>query len=71
MSRTKCYGVRTSWPWKGYPCGAEAKYTVDGLTYCANHASLAQKECGRIVKKDTIPNPDSTSTAVSKGEFEG
>lgn len=46
----KCHGVRTSWPWKGYPCGAAAKYIVDGKTYCANHAALAQKECGKKVK---------------------
>ena len=50
----KCHGVRTSWPWKGYPCGASANYEVDGLTYCANHAALAQKECGKITKKKKI-----------------
>jgi hypothetical protein len=47
----KCNGVRTSWPWKGYPCGASATYVVDGKYYCANHAALAQKECGKKVKK--------------------
>jgi len=50
----KCHGVRTSWPWKGYPCGAVGNYEVDGLTYCANHAALAQKECGKITKKKKI-----------------
>ena len=50
----KCHGVRTSWPWNGYPCGASANYEVDGLTYCANHAALAQKECGKITKKKKI-----------------
>jgi hypothetical protein len=29
-------------------------YEVDGLTYCANHAALAQKECGKITKKKKI-----------------
>ena len=52
--KTKCNGVRTSWPWKGYPCAAHAKYEVDGKAYCANHATLAQKECGKVVKKDKI-----------------
>ena len=50
----KCHGVSTSWPWKGYPCGASANYEVDGLTYCANHAALAQNECGKITKKKKI-----------------
>jgi hypothetical protein len=54
MSELRCNGVRTSWPWKGYPCGATPKYTVDGLPYCHHHAILAQKECGKKVKKINI-----------------
>jgi hypothetical protein len=50
----KCHGVRISWPWQGYPCLVAAKYIVDGKTYCANHAAVAQKECGKIVKKEKI-----------------
>ena len=62
----KCHGVRTSWPWKGYPCGAVGNYEVDGLTYCANHAALAQKNVVKSLKRRKLKQknqrPDKQST---------
>ena len=58
MGNDHCHGVRTSWPWKGYPCGAPPKYIVDGLSYCGNHAALAQKECGQIIEKESLKKAD-------------
>lgn len=45
-----CEGIRTSWPWKGYPCGAIAKYEYKGKRYCAVHYAKA-------VKKDEAKEP--------------
>jgi hypothetical protein len=50
----RCNGVRTSWPWKGYHCGASATYEVDGKTYCSNHAVLAAKESGKKITRIKI-----------------
>lgn len=41
----RCYGHRSTWPWKGYQCNAAATMTgSDGKTYCANHCPRAAKE---------------------------
>ena len=45
--QTKCDGIRTSWPWKGYPCGAVAKYEFDGKRYCGAHYAKVVKEKGQ------------------------
>jgi hypothetical protein len=36
----KCAGFRKSWPWEGYPCGAWAKYGLDGKWYCGQHYAV-------------------------------
>lgn len=36
-----CCGIRDSWPWKGYPCGAPGKHKhIDGKHYCKNHLPI-------------------------------
>jgi len=42
--QNKCDGIRTSWPWQWYPCGAVAKYELDGNRYCGAHYAKAVKE---------------------------
>ena len=37
----KCSGIRMSWPWKGCPCGAAAKFQLAGLWYCGAHYAKA------------------------------
>lgn len=44
----KCSGVDVSGHRKGEPCGAIAKYTLKGKSYCAAHRSIAQKEPKRF-----------------------
>jgi len=41
--KKKCDGIRTSWPWQWYPCGAVGKYELDGLWYCGAHYAKAAK----------------------------
>jgi len=53
--KNQCHGIRTSWPWKGYRCGAVGKYEVDGKKYCANHFPAALKRYEEL-KKDMITN---------------
>ena len=40
----KCSGIRASWPWRGYPCGAVAKYDHDGKRYCGTHYAKAKEQ---------------------------
>lgn len=40
----KCSGIRTSWPWKGYPCGSIPKYKLNGKHYCGTHFAKAIKD---------------------------
>ena len=35
-----CAGHRVSGYWKGYPCGAVAKYFKNGKWWCKNHLPL-------------------------------
>jgi len=42
--KRSCAGIRTTWPRKGYPCGAVAKYEHNGKWYCAAHYAKAVKE---------------------------
>jgi len=37
----RCSGIRTSWPYKGSPCGAWGKYEVGGKLYCGQHFATA------------------------------
>jgi hypothetical protein len=46
----QCNGIKTSWPWKGYRCGAVGKYEVGGKKYCANHFPAAQKRHDAMVR---------------------
>lgn len=49
-----CAGFRVSGYWKGYPCGAVAKYELNGKWYCANHLVVAQmdaEDMKRILKR--------------------
>ena len=41
--QNKCDGIRISRPWKFYPCGAVAKYELDGLRYCGAHYAKTVK----------------------------
>ena len=50
-AQNKCDGIRTSWPWRGYPCGAVAKYELDGLRYCGAHFAEAVKAKSRYKVK--------------------
>lgn len=39
--RQACCGFRSSGYWKGYPCGAVAKYqSMDGRWWCKNHLPI-------------------------------
>ena len=49
--QNRCCGIRTSWPWKGYPCGAVAKYEFDGKRYCGTHFAKAVEEKERHEKE--------------------
>lgn len=48
----QCEGIRTSWPWKGYRCGAVAKYEVDGHHYCANHRPTIDETISKPLVSD-------------------
>ena len=50
--KKKCASVRMSWPWKGYPCGAAAKYELGGLWYCGAHYAKAAEALAVMVLID-------------------
>ncbi|MGA2160076.1 MAG: hypothetical protein ABSG90_12800 [Dehalococcoidia bacterium] len=43
VKKRKCAGIRSSWPWKGYPCGAFGKYLFREKWYCGTHFAVATK----------------------------
>lgn len=64
MNDDKCNGYKSSGYWKGYPCGAVAKYTVAGKRYCANHAAVAQAyvDVGKVPYCDWTQDDDDILT---------
>jgi len=52
----KCNGYRVSGYWKGWPCGAVAKYKADdGKMYCGQHYAMVQEKLK--AKKDQRGKP--------------
>ena len=46
-----CQGIRSSWPWKGYPCGNKAKYKVGKKVFCYAHVSQELKKLNQKIIK--------------------
>lgn len=46
----KCSGIRVSGYWKGSPCGAIAKYELNGKNYCQSHWAIAVNNPERFDK---------------------
>lgn len=40
----KCAGVKVRGYWRGYSCGAVAKYKLRGKHYCGSHLAIARDE---------------------------
>lgn len=42
QDNVKCSGVRKTWPWKGYSCGAVPTIFKDGKWWCRHHVPLEE-----------------------------
>lgn len=64
----RCSGIRTSWPYKGSPCGAWGKYEVGGKLYCGQHfatACLVAASSAKIAEEELLNKL--IDEAVAKG----
>lgn len=50
MKNPNCAGIRVSGYWKGYPCGAIAKYEHNGKHYCQSHYAVAVNDPSKFEK---------------------
>jgi len=65
-----CNGIQVSGYWKGYPCGASAKFKAsDGKMYCHSHYAVAENNPERFTK--AISDREKWKSRQSKNKTEG